>query len=112
LSNAIDLLLPERLVSTGLPSSGQVTLLHQPGAGGRLIAHLLYYVPERRTPQIDVVEDVVPLRDVPVVVRPGFRPRRVYEAPAQRALPFTWESGAASLTLPLLEGHAMIVFEP
>ncbi|MGH2350708.1 MAG: alpha-amylase family protein [Chloroflexota bacterium] len=112
LRNAIDLLLPERLIAAGLPSSGQVTLLRQPDAGGRVIAHLLYYPSERRTPQIDIVEDVVPLRDVLLAARPGFRPQRVYEVPSQAALPFTWDNGVVSLTLPRLNGHAMVVFEP
>lgn len=112
LANAIHLLLPVRLVMADLPSSGQVTLLRQPAAGGRLIAHLLYYVPERRTPDIDIIEDVVPLSNVQLTVRPGFSPTRVYEAPSQRDLSFTWHEGAAAVTLPALAGHAMVIFEP
>jgi hypothetical protein len=112
LANAIDALLPARLVAAGLPSSGQVTVLEQPEEGGRLVAHLLHYVAERRTPNIDVIEDVVPLRDVPLAVRTGFRPSRVYEAPAVRDLPFTWSEGMAGVTLDHVEGHAMVVFEP
>jgi hypothetical protein len=110
--NAVDALLPQRLVTAGLPSAGQVTVLRQPGAGDRLIVHLLYYPAERRTPELDVIEDTVPLRDVPLAVRPGFRPARVYEAPGQAPLPFDWGAGEARLVLPRLEGHAMVVFEP
>lgn len=109
---SIDLLLPERLVDAKLPSYGQVTLMRQPNAGGRIIAHLLAYAPQRRAHAVDVIEDVVPLRDVPLAVRPGFRPRRVYEAPARTELPFEWSGDAAVLTLCQLVGHAMVVFEP
>ena len=41
--NAIDLLLPQRLVTAGLPSYGQVTVLRQPETRDRLVVHLLAY---------------------------------------------------------------------
>ncbi|HEX2513173.1 MAG TPA: alpha-L-fucosidase [Chloroflexota bacterium] len=110
--NAIDLLLPQRLVTAGLPSYGQVTVLRQPETRDRLVVHLLAYPVERRTAQLDVIEDVVPLRDVPLSLRPGFRPSRVYEAPSETPLPFSWEGGQARLTVPLVAGHAMVAFEP
>ena len=112
LANAVDLLLPERLVSTTLPAAGQVTVLHQPEHGSRLVVHLLYYLAERRAPQIDIVEDPVTLRDVRVTLRPGFRPRRVYEAPSGDPLDVAWDGKCASVTLPQMCGHAMVVFEP
>jgi len=89
-----------------------VTVLRQPEARDRLVVHLLYYPPERRTPQIDIVEDVVTLHDVPLALRPGFRPSRVYEAPGEAPLQYEWEGGEARLTLPRLRGHTMVVFEP
>jgi hypothetical protein len=82
--NAIDLLLPQRLVTAGLPSYGQVTVLRQPPARDRLLVHLLAYPAERRTAQLDMIEDVVPLRDVPLVLRPGFRP---FPSPGKGAKP-------------------------
>jgi hypothetical protein len=112
IAGAIDVLLPERLVDAQLPSYGQVSLIRQPNAGGRVIAHLLAYAPERRAHAVDVIEDVVPLHDVSLTVRPGFRPRRVYEAPSRTDLPFEWREGTAAVTLPQLAGHAMVVFEP
>lgn len=112
LANALDALLPERLIQTSLPSSGQATLLRQPARDDRAIAHLLYYVAERRAPQLDIVEDVVTLRDVALTVRPGFAPSRVYEAPGSADLPFTASGGAVSVMLREMTGHAMVVFEP
>jgi hypothetical protein len=110
--NAVDLLLPERLVTAGLPSSGQATVMRQRDAGDRLIVHLLSYAPERRTPQIDLIEDVVPLRDVALAVRPGFRPARVYEVPGEAPLSYEWDGQVARLAVPSVVGHAMVVFEP
>jgi hypothetical protein len=110
--NAIDLLLPQRLVTAGLPTSAQVTVLRQPEARDRMVVHCLYYPVERRTPRIDVVEDVVTLSDVPLRIAPGFRPARVYEAPGETPLPFEWDGRSVSLTLPRLRGHGMVVLEP
>lgn len=112
MANAIDALLPNRLIETSLPSSAQATVLRQEGAGGRLVAHLLYYAAERRTPQIDIIEDVVPLHDVQVSIRPGFQPKRVYDAPSRRDLAHIWRDGKVQVTLPTLRGHGMIVLEP
>ena len=30
----------------------------------RLICHILHYVPQRPTPDLDLVEDVIPLHDI------------------------------------------------
>ena len=112
LSNLIDLLAPERLVEGSLPTSAQVTVTQQPTAGGRLIAHVLSYAAERRTAQIDVIEDVIPLHDVQLKLRTGFRPSRVYEAPSSAPLTYEWKDGQVSVRLPRVEGHAMVVVEP
>jgi hypothetical protein len=111
-NNLIDALLPERMIEADLPSSGQATLLEQPRAGGRLVAHLLYYPAERRTPQIVVIEDRVTLHGVKLAVRTGFRPLRVHEAPSGAMLNFDWKDGVTSITVPQVDGHAMVVFEP
>jgi hypothetical protein len=112
LRNAIDLLLPERLVEATVPSSAQVSVLQQERPGNRLVAHVLYYPAERRTQTLDLIEDVVPLHDVRLAVRTGFRPARVYEAPSGAPLDFEWKDNVVTTTVPRVEGHAMVVFEP
>ena len=112
LANLIDLLAPERLVEAQLPSSAQVTVMQQPTTGGRLVTHVLSYAAERRTPQIDVIEDVVALHDVRLKLRAGYKPARVYEAPSSAALAYEWKDGVVSVTIPRVEGHAMVVVEP
>lgn len=112
LANVIDLLLPERLVEAEVPSSAQLTVMQQPRAGGRLVAHVLYYVAERRAPNLDLNEDVVALKEVGLSVRTEFKPSRVYEAPSGEPLGFGFEGGVASVKVPEVRGHAMVVFEP
>ncbi len=106
--NAVAALLPDPLVRAGLPSAGEVTLLAQ---GKRLVCHLLYYTPQRRTTQIDIVEDVVPLCDVPLAVRAGTAPRRVYLAPQGQDLPFERDGAYIRCRVPEIRGHQMVVVE-
>ncbi|MGQ9630564.1 MAG: alpha-L-fucosidase [bacterium] len=107
--NAIDLLLGgDRLLSTSIPSSGHATVTRQTG---RYIVHLLYYVPERRTKDIDIIEDVVPLANVNVSLKMAKRPGRVYLAPSKSDIPFLYEGGRVNCTVPEVRGHGMVVFE-
>jgi hypothetical protein len=104
----LEALVPERLVRTDTPSTAQVTLLRQEG---RHVCHLLSYVAERRTPDIDIIEDVVPLRDVQLSVAVGERPKRVYLAPQGTELEWQFQDGRASVVVPEVRGHQMVVFE-
>ena len=112
LRNTIDALLPERLVEATVPSGAQVTVLQQERPGNRVVAHVLYYPAERRTPTLDMIEDVVPLHEVKLAVRTEFRPARVYEAPSGAPLTYEWKGNVVTTTIPRVEGHAMVVFEP
>jgi hypothetical protein len=101
-------LLPDPLVQASGPTTLQVTVTEQPG---RRIVHLLHYVPERRAPNQDVVEDVLPVRDVALRVRVPERPSAVYLAPRRQAVEFDYSSGYARLTVPEVRGHQMVVFD-
>ena len=68
--NALDMLLPQPLVKHGGPSTLEVMLNEQP-ARNRLVLHLLHYIPIRRSQQIDIIEDVIPVYDVPVSICAG-----------------------------------------
>lgn len=108
-SNAIDLLLGDRLVASGLPSTAQVTVARQK-AEKRTVVHVLHYPRERRA-AIDVIEEVIPLFGVPFDLKAPVRPRRIYTAPDRKPIEFVWESGRVRFTLPEVRGHAMIVLE-
>lgn len=101
-------LMPEPAIVAEMPTGGQVTLLRQ---GNRLVAHVLYYVPERRTRDIDIIEDVVTLPDVPLHVRTGRLPEAVYLAPQRQRLNWAYDAGITSIGIPELRGHQMVVFE-
>jgi hypothetical protein len=104
-------LLPQRLTRVEhVPLHTEVTLTDQTAAKRR-IAHLLYYTPVRVTASLDLIEDVVPIRGIRLSVRVPGRPKRVYLAPTRRALAFEYAQGLATVTIPELRGHAMVVFE-
>ena len=104
------LLLPEPMVKTsGLPSFGRVTVTAQTG---RRMVHLLAYVPERRGTTIDMIEEPIEVRDVSISLRAdGLAPQRVYLAPGREPLPFEVKQGYVTVTIPVMSGYAMVVFE-
>jgi len=104
----IDLLLPEPLIKIDGPSSLEATLTRQ---GSRTIIHLLYYCPERRTPTLDIVEDIVPLYAVPLSLKIARKPASVYLAPGGEKLEFAYALGRLEITVPEIRGHQMIVVE-
>ncbi|MEO1237199.1 MAG: alpha-amylase family protein, partial [Planctomycetota bacterium] len=67
--NAINGLLPTTLAEHDGPSTVIVTLNDQP-AESRYALHLQHYIPERRGDAFDTVEDVIPLHDLSLTVRP------------------------------------------
>jgi hypothetical protein len=109
--NVIERLLPEPLLRVAAPTGTEATIMWQGKQGGRTIVHLLHYSPERRTEKLDLIEDVVPLFDVPLSLKMERKPRRVYSAPDQTAIPFEHLAGRVNLRVPEVRGHAMIVFE-
>ena len=101
-------LLPRPLTRLAGPAGCEIAVNRQ---GQRSIVHLLYYPAERRAERLDLVEDIIPLHNLRFSVRLPQAPTRAYLAPEQTQLPFEYADGYASLTLPELRGHAMLVFE-
>src|SRR5207302_709536 len=77
--NALNLLLPVPLLSVDAPPATEATVMRQ---GGRFIVHLVNYQPNRRGNHVEVIEEVVPMRDVPIALRMDSAPSRVYMAPS------------------------------
>ncbi|HUT31977.1 MAG TPA: beta-galactosidase trimerization domain-containing protein [Planctomycetota bacterium] len=95
-------------VEVGLPSAGRVSLLRQT-EHRRHVLHLLYAVPIARGRGIEVIEDIVPLLDVPVSLK--LKARRVTLVPEGKALAFTRTKGRIEFTVPRLELHQMVVVD-
>ena len=111
LSNAIDLLMPERvLTAPGAPSSLIASVMSQPHLD-RDIVHLLSFQPERRG-DFDIVEDVIPLHDVALELRLPHGPDSPRTAarlvPQDEPVAVEVRDGALHLTVPRVDGHQMI----
>jgi len=99
-----------KTLKTDLPAQGVATLMHQ-DSESRYVLHLLFSTPIKRGQGIEIIEDIIPLYNVTAEFRMPKKPARVYLAPEEEDLPFTWENGILRVTLPKLENHAMIVAE-
>ena len=105
--NALDMLLPNALVAHGGPSTLEV-MLNDQAEHNRLVLHLLHYIPIRRSQQIDIIEDVIPIYNVPVSVRADKPVRQVKLAPAGDAIDFEASGDRIAFTVPAVRGHQMI----
>ena len=106
----LDRLLPDPMVRcSGLPSYGRVMVTRQ---ASRRMAHLLCYVPERRGRAMQMIEEPSTVLNVELALREdGSPPDRVYLAPTRESLPFDVRNGYIHVRLPVIQGHAMVVFE-
>ena len=109
----LDRLAPHRVVEApGLPTTAEIGLLRQHGAGDRWVLHLIHSLPQRRGADIDIVEDVLPLTDVRVGVRLSRPAATVTLAPSGDVLPHEERDGLTWVTVPRVEGHQAVVFTP
>jgi hypothetical protein len=108
IGNCIARLLPNPLIKSNAPSTAHITVTAQTS---RKIVHVLHYTPERRAPNQDIVEDVIPLVNLKLALRLGARPKQVYLAPQRQSLDIDFRDGYAHTIVPFVEGHQMIVFE-
>ncbi len=104
----IDRLLPQPLIRATTPSHVELTVTRQ---GTRHVVHMLSYAPQRRTPELDIVEETTPVIDMPIALRLASKPKRVTLQPHNEELDSDYTDGYASIRLTSQRGHEMIVFE-
>lgn len=107
LHNAIDVLMPDRLLEHTGPSTTIATVNEQTGKN-RWIVHLMHYVPERRTEKYDIVEDIIPLYNIDLRVKTDRKPSAVRFVPQMKNLEFRYENRQVVVTIPKVEGHQMV----
>lgn len=107
-ADAIDRLAPQRSLRVEGPSTLHATLMHQPEHDRRIV-HLLHYLPERRAAKFDVIEEAIPLFNLPVTVQSDKPITNARLAPQGDPLEVTQvEGGGYRVVLPELHGHQMI----
>ncbi len=110
LLGAVSLLLPDPIIRSNAPSTAQISVMRQPSEG-RTVVHVLHYIPEPRYTRLQLVVERLPIFDVAVELCLDKAPTRVYLAPEGTALDFDFTDNRARVTIPKIEGHAMVVFE-
>jgi len=115
-ADALGKLLPVRRVVTSLPTAGRTALTHQ-AAENRSVLHLLFAVPQKRgansnsgggVQAVEIIDDLFPIHQVQVKVRPGHDVTSVTLVPGNKTLEFTEENGTVSFTVPTVECHQMV----
>jgi hypothetical protein len=108
--SAIDMAGSEPVLKvTGLPSSGRVSLLHQPTMN-RYVAHLLYS-PALQRGDCKVIEDFPAISGVTLEIRVAERAAKVRMIPDGETLSFAQENGRVKVAVPKFSMHAAVVLE-
>ena len=107
LYNGLDLLLGTRLVRHDGPSSLHLYLNEQTEEN-RYVLHALHYIPERKSAEIDVVEDIIDLYNTNVTLRLPHAVRTARQVPEGRPLDLRQKEGGVQLTIPRIHGHSMV----
>jgi len=106
--DALEILLPRKLVSHDGPSSLAMTL--QSLKKEQLdILHGLHYITEKRSEDIYTVEDVIPLSHIHVKIdTKGRTVKELRYLPSQKTVPFQQKDGFIFFELEKVEGHEMV----
>ncbi|MBQ7095735.1 MAG: beta-galactosidase trimerization domain-containing protein [Clostridia bacterium] len=97
-----DLLGEDRSLKAALPAQGIATLMEDSEAD-RLIVHTLYASPVRRGKDTEIIEDIIPLYNIAVSVRADRAPKSVRLVPEGEELPFAYENGRVTFTIPKID---------
>ena len=103
MANAIDLLLPERLIRHNGPSTLTVSVLDQPEEQ-RTNLHILTYIPVRKSASIDIIEERTIQRNVTLKFNLPHKVTSARLVPENIPLPI--ENG--SITIPEINGYAIV----
>jgi hypothetical protein len=77
----------------------------------RLVAHLVNFQPQRRHIHVEWIEELYPVRDIPLAVRTGKKPTKVTLAPSGEGLIFTMNGDYCQVVVPEVKAHQMVAFE-
>lgn len=107
--NALDLIHRRPNFVVEMPSAGRATFIHQP-EHSRYVAHLLYG-PALKRGDCLVIDDLPPLRNVPITIRTSQKIAHAKLVPSGQKLKLTRTRGAWQVTVPEFSCHQAVVFE-
>jgi hypothetical protein len=109
--NCLDRLLPKPLLRVEGPVHLETTVMGRgSGKTAQTIVHLISFIPSRTALEgLDLVNDPIPLVDMPIAVRADAAPKSVTLQPAGQDVAFSYKDGYVHTRVTVLEGHAMLV---
>lgn len=110
LKGLLDRLLPRPLLKTpGAPSFTRATITEQPN---RRMVYFLAYLPESRGAGVNMIEEGMIVENQKIMLRlDGRTYKKAYLAPDCTPLDLSVEDGYACVTVPRIQGYAVVVFE-
>lgn len=108
LGNCINQLINEPLIIDDGPSGLETTVVKTDKA---TVVHLLSFYPERRADGLDIVEDAIPVVGMKMKVKVDCEPTRVYLAPEEKDLSYSYVNGYVETEVTFTSGHSMLVVE-
>jgi len=101
----------ERLVEDDLPVTAELTVYHQDQENRDMI-HLLHYVPQRKSEQIDIIDTMINLYNRHITYHCA-NPKKVYSA--RTGDPLIWiyhdNTNSVDITIPVIAGYEVVVIE-
>ena len=92
------------VMEVSMPSAGRARFTRQ---GGRYVLHLMYGSPIQRG-RTSVIEDLPPVRDIPVTLQIIEPLAEAILQPQGQVIPFTQSGGTVTLTVPQVACHQMV----
>ena len=106
--NLIEILLPDPIVKTTLPSFAKVLTTYQEK---RTILHILTYIPERRG-EVNIIEEPVEVTDIDMKLKLDNKEiKKVYDVSQGKEYSFKIENNYVLIKVPYIKGYSIIVFE-
>ena len=105
--SAVKELLVDKIVEHDGPSTLRVTVNEQKNMK-RQILHLLHYVPVRKSKEIDIIEDIIPLYDLNISLKTDNKIVSINEVPSKKEIDFKINNNRIEFRVSKLEGHSMI----
>ena len=106
---AVKRLHTDPILRVDLPSSGRVSLLHQPEER-RYVAHLLYATPHYRG-GLELIEDLLPLHDVAAELCVDEPIKKATLIPDNAVLALERDGGCTKVVVPRFRIHCAVVFD-
>lgn len=101
-------LIGEALVESNLPNSAEVTVRKQ---DDRTMVHISHYIAEKKSKKLELVDTKLPIYDIDMAIKIDYEPTKVYLAPEEQELEFTYADGRLKTVIPKIYGHTMLVLE-